>query len=128
MFVGDHFGSAEEAIDLYVSAFEGSRVVSVERYDAEADGMTGIKRARLQLAGLDVVAMDGPGPHAFTFTPAISMVVDFDDEAELDAAWARLIEGGGALMPLQAYDFAPKFGWLADRYGVSWQLILVPAA
>jgi predicted 3-demethylubiquinone-9 3-methyltransferase (glyoxalase superfamily) len=63
--------------------------------------------------------------HSFTFTPAISLVVECDREDELDAAWARLADGATVLMPLQAYDFSPRFGWLQDRFGVTWQLSLV---
>jgi predicted 3-demethylubiquinone-9 3-methyltransferase (glyoxalase superfamily) len=118
MFVGDQCGNAEAAMELYVSAFADSEIVDVERSDH------GIRRARFRVAGQELVAMDSDGPHAFTFTPAISLVVEFDDEGDLDGAWEKLSEGGTALMPLQAYDFSPKFGWLQDRYGVSWQLSL----
>ena len=61
MFVGDHCGKAEEAIELYVSAFEDSRVVSVERFGPEDEGERGIKHARFELTG-EVVAMDSAGP------------------------------------------------------------------
>jgi predicted 3-demethylubiquinone-9 3-methyltransferase (glyoxalase superfamily) len=64
--------------------------------------------------------MDSAGPHRFTFTPAISLVVECDREDELDAA-----DGATVLMPLQAYDFSPRFGWQQDRFGVTWQLSLV---
>lgn len=124
MFVGDQCGNAEEAIELYVSAFDDSRVVSVERWSDEDEGQQGIKRARFELTGREVVAFDSAGPHQFTFTPAVSMVVEFDAEEQLDAAWARLIDGGTALMPLQEYEFSPKFGWLQDRFGVTWQMSL----
>jgi predicted 3-demethylubiquinone-9 3-methyltransferase (glyoxalase superfamily) len=124
MFVGDQCGKAEEALDLYVSAFDDSAVLDVERFGPEDGGERGVKRARLRIAGRELVAMDSGGPHQFTFTPAISFVVEFDSEDELDAAWARLVDGGAILMPLQAYDFSPKFGWLQDRFGVTWQLSL----
>jgi predicted 3-demethylubiquinone-9 3-methyltransferase (glyoxalase superfamily) len=127
MFVGDQCGKAEEAIELYVSAFEGSRVVSVERFGPEDEGERGIKHARFQVAGRELVAMDSAGPHQFSFTPAISLVVEFGGEEELESAWTRLIDRGTVLMPLQAYDFSPKFGWLQDRFGVTWQLSLVAA-
>ena len=61
---------------------------------------------------------------AFTFTPAISLFVECEDEAELDTAFARLSDGGAALMPPGDYGFSRKFAWLADRFGVSWQLNL----
>jgi predicted 3-demethylubiquinone-9 3-methyltransferase (glyoxalase superfamily) len=125
MFVGDQLGKAEEAMDLYVSAFVDSAVLEVERFGSEDDGERGIKYARFQVAGRELVAMDSAGPHRFSFTPAISLVVECDREDELDAAWARLSDGATVLMPLQAYDFSPKFGWLQDRFGVTWQLRLV---
>jgi predicted 3-demethylubiquinone-9 3-methyltransferase (glyoxalase superfamily) len=62
--------------------------------------------------------------HAFTFTPAISLFVTCQSEAEIDQLFARLSEGGQILMPLDAYPFSEKFAWITDRYGVSWQLTL----
>lgn len=124
MFVGDQCGKAEEAMELYVSTFDDSRVLSVERFGPEDEGQRGIKRARFELTGVEVVAMDSAGPHQFSFTPAVSMVVEFDTEEQLDPAWARLVDGGTVLMPLQAYEFSPKFGWLQDRFGVTWQMNL----
>ena len=127
MFVGDQCGRAEEAMELYLSTFDDSRVVSVERWRPEDQGQRGIKQARFELAGREVVAMDSAGPHPFSFTPAISLVVEFDREDQLDAAWTQLGNGGTALMPLQAYEFSPRFGWLRDRFGVTWQMSLAPA-
>lgn len=67
-------------------------------------------------------------------TPAISFILNFDPlmfdgdpdaaRAALDATWDALSDGGAALMPLGEYPFSPRFGWVADRYGVSWQLML----
>jgi predicted 3-demethylubiquinone-9 3-methyltransferase (glyoxalase superfamily) len=124
MFVGDQYGKAEEAPDLYVSVFEDARVVEIERFGADEEE-SGVKRARFTLAGRDFIAMDSGGQHTFTFTPATSLFVDFDNAQKLDQAFARLSDGATILMPLQAYDFSPKFVWLNDRYGVSWQLNLV---
>ena len=123
MFVGDQLGRAEEAMRLYVEAFDGAEVLELERFTPEERAEGGVKRARLKLAGRELVAMDSPGPHRFTFTPAVSLVVGFDGEDELDAAWAKLAtDDASVLMPLQAYPFSPRFGWVQDRYGVSWQL------
>lgn len=66
----------------------------------------------------------------FTFNPSISFMVNFDPTQQpdaknaLDAAWAKLVDGGKVLMPLGAYPFSEHYGWVQDRYGVSWQLIL----
>lgn len=124
MFVGEQCGRAEEAMELYVSAFADSAVLDVDRFGPADEGQRGVRRARLRIAGREVVAMDSAGEHRFTFTPAISLVVECDREDELDAAWARLSDGATVLMPLQAYDFSPRFGWLQDRFGVTWQLSL----
>jgi predicted 3-demethylubiquinone-9 3-methyltransferase (glyoxalase superfamily) len=124
MFVGDQYGKAEEAMNLYVSLFEDSRVLDVERFGPGEEEESGIKRARFLLAGREYIAMDSGGAHPFTFTPAISLFVDCDDVGQLDAAFAKLSDGGSVLMALQAYPFSPRFGWVADRFGVSWQLNL----
>jgi predicted 3-demethylubiquinone-9 3-methyltransferase (glyoxalase superfamily) len=126
MFVGDQYGRAEEAMRLYVSLFDESRVVDVERFGPQEEE-SGIKRARFALAGREYIAMDSGRAHPFTFTPAMSLFVDCDSEQRLDEAFAELSDGGSILMALQAYPFSPKFGWLADRFGVSWQLNLADA-
>lgn len=124
MFVGDQCGNAEEAMNLYISAFERSRVIDVDHFGPDDESERGVKLARFELAGQELQAMDSSRPHPFSFTPAISIVVECDREQELDAAWATLADGATVLMPLDAYDFSPKFGWLQDRFGVSWQLRL----
>jgi predicted 3-demethylubiquinone-9 3-methyltransferase (glyoxalase superfamily) len=116
-------GAAEEAMRFYVSLFAGSEVLHVERYGPGEHGPEGsVKRADFTLAGRRVVCIDSPVKHGFTFTPSLSLYVECESEAELDAAFARLAEGGTALMPLGDYGFSKKFGWLNDRFGVSWQL------
>lgn len=62
--------------------------------------------------------------HGFTFTPAISLFVTCDSLEEIDKVFEQLAEGGSILMPLAAYPFSAKFGWVADRYGFTWQLNL----
>jgi len=71
------------------------------------------------------MCVDSPVKHGFTFTPAISLFVDCGSEAEIDHLFAKLVDGGQVFMPLNADPFSPKFGWLSDRFGVSWQLNLV---
>jgi len=118
-------GNAEEAMNLYVSLFKGSEVVRVERYGPEGPGTEGsIKRAAFKLAGHDLACMDSPAKHQFTFTPSISLFVECENESELDKAFNILSAGGMVLMPLNNYGFSKKFGWLNDRFGVSWQLNL----
>jgi len=62
--------------------------------------------------------------HGFTFTPSISIFVDCENTTELEEAFKQLSEGGEVLMPLDNYGFSTKFGWVNDRFKVSWQLNL----
>ena len=71
-----------------------------------------------------MACIDSPIKHGFTFTPSMSLFVECEDEAEMDAAFARLSQGGAVLMPPGNYGFSTKFVWLNDRFGVSWQLNL----
>jgi predicted 3-demethylubiquinone-9 3-methyltransferase (glyoxalase superfamily) len=117
-------GKAEEAMNLYVSLFGGS-VTRIERYGPGGPGAEGsVMRAEFTLAGHRLACIDSPVQHAFTFTPSASLFVDCQDEADLDAAFAKLSEGGAVLMPPGNYGFSRKFTWLNDRFGVSWQLNL----
>ena len=84
-------------------------------------------QAAFTLNGQRFMCIDSSVKHGFTFTPATSIFVHTDSEAELDMLAAKLGEGGQVLMPLGEYPFSPKFTWLADRYGVSWQLSLTKA-
>jgi predicted 3-demethylubiquinone-9 3-methyltransferase (glyoxalase superfamily) len=118
-------GCCEEAISFYVSLLPDAAVTGLLRYgpsEAGADGS--VKQATFILAGQSFMAIDSPVKHGFTFTPAMSLFVDCATEAEIDALFAKLSEGGQALMPLNAYPFSPRFGWLSDKFGVSWQLDL----
>ena len=63
-------------------------------------------------------------PDAFTFTPSMSLFVRCHSEAEIDSLYAKLSEGGAVLMALDNHGFSPKFAWVNDRFGVSWQLNL----
>lgn len=131
----DH--NAKEAVDFYVAAFPDSRVVSTMNYPKTAE--EGLADFQMDLAG-DVLAIDfelgkqrftaiNAGPE-FKFNPSVSFMVNFDpsrdDKAQehLDELWGKLIDGGEALMPLQEYPFSKRYGWVKDRYGLSWQLIL----
>jgi len=118
-------GTAEEAMRFYVSLFAGSEIRSIERYGPGQPGAEGtVKRADFTLAGQDVMCIDSPVKHAFTFTPAMSLFVECETEAELDNAFEALAAGGAVLMPINNYGFSRKFGWVNDRFGVSWQLNL----
>ena len=118
-------GVAEEAMTLYVSVFANSEINEVEKYGPNEPGPEGsIKVASFKIAGHDLLCMDSPVKHNFTFTPSISIFVNCVDEAELNEAYNRLSNGGQILMPLDNYGFSKRFGWVNDRFGVSWQLNL----
>ena len=116
-------GNAQAALDLYCDAFPDSRVVRVERYASGEPGPEGtIKVAVFTLCGREFMCSDSPIKHEFTFTPSSSTFVDFESEEELERTFGVLSEGGQVLMPLNNYGFSQRFGWLNDRFGVSWQL------
>ena len=118
-------GKAEEAMNFYVSLFDDGKIVEIVRWPKGGPGAEGsVMGATFRVAGQDVMCIDSPVKHAFTFTPSMSLFVECESEAELDAAFARLSDGGRVLMPLDNYGFSTRFGWLTDRFGVSWQLNL----
>lgn len=115
-------GVAEEAMNFYVSLFHGE-IGRIERWRAGEQGKEGnFKRAEFSLCGREFLAFDSPVKHEFTFTPSMSLFVECESEAEIDEAYARLSSDGKVLMPLADYGFSKKFGWVNDRFGVSWQL------
>jgi predicted 3-demethylubiquinone-9 3-methyltransferase (glyoxalase superfamily) len=127
LFVGDQAGKAEEAITLYTSVFAGSEISSIERFgandkDGETEGL--VRAAKFTLNGVEHVAMDSSLGHKFTFTPAMSLLVECESKAEFESAYQSLLDGGVELMPPDDYGFSQRFVWLNDRYGVSWQLNL----
>ncbi|WP_420645318.1 VOC family protein [Candidatus Leptofilum sp.] len=104
---------AEEAVNLYVSIFNNSKILEMNRYGKNATFPEGtLFTARFQLEGQEFVAMNA-GPQ-FKFTEAISLYVDCQSQAEVDALWEKLIEGGGE---------ESQCGWLKDKFGLSWQII-----
>ncbi len=118
-------GKAEAAMRFYVTLFPDSRIDRIEPFGPEGPGAEGtVMHGELVLNGQRLRCFDSPVSHAFTFTPSISLFVDCSDEAEIDRLFAALSDGGEVMMELAEYPFAARFAWLADRYGVSWQLSL----
>jgi predicted 3-demethylubiquinone-9 3-methyltransferase (glyoxalase superfamily) len=110
-------------MNFYVGLFEQSEIVRITRYDPNEMRPAGsVHHAVFSLSGQEFMCIDSPAKHDFTFTPAISLFVTCADEAKIARYFAALAEGGQVLMPLDAYPFSPKFGWVQDRFGVSWQL------
>jgi predicted 3-demethylubiquinone-9 3-methyltransferase (glyoxalase superfamily) len=103
---------AEEAVAHYLSIFKNSQIVSTTRYGAAGPGPKGaVMTILFEIDGQKFLALNG-GPH-FKFTPALSLIVNCDDQAEVDALWEKLAEGGQH----------QQCGWLTDKFGVSWQIV-----
>lgn len=118
-------GNAEEAMNFYTSLIEDSAINSIVRYGANESGDEGtVMQATFTLKGQEFMCIDSNIKHQFSFTPSFSIYLTCDSEEELDRLYEKLNEGGQALMPLGDYGFSQKFGWLNDRFGVSWQLNL----
>ncbi len=118
-------GKAEEAMNFYVSLFTGGEVNNIVRYGPQGPGAEGsVVVATFTIAGQSVMCTDSPIQHDFTFTPAFSLFVDCESEDEIRRVGVALAEGGAVLMPLDCYGFSRMFGWVNDRFGVSWQINL----
>jgi predicted 3-demethylubiquinone-9 3-methyltransferase (glyoxalase superfamily) len=120
-------GKAQAALDLYASVFPGFKVMSMDKYGPGHATPGLIKIAKVDFHGHLMKIIDSPVPHKFDFTPSISLLVDFDEAADLDRTFNRLANGGDVKMPLGDYGFSARFGWLTDLFGVSWQLNLPKA-
>lgn len=130
--------NAEEAVRFYLDSFPESLITATHHYPSEGlqdfqiDFAGDILSVNFQLGDLEFVAINSGDE--FRPNPAISFMVNFDPLTKSNAAeqlnglWARLIDGGRILMPLQSYPFSKLYGWVEDRYGVNWQLILTDPA
>ncbi len=113
---------AKEAATFYTSIFKDSKIKNSRTIhntpSGDADLLT------IELMGQDFMLISA-GPF-FKFTPAISFLVVLSTKQEVDEAWSKLADGGSALMELGAYPFSERYGWIKDKYGLSWQLIYNP--
>ncbi|WP_394231946.1 VOC family protein [Niallia oryzisoli] len=119
-------GNAEEAMNFYTSLIEDSEITGIVRYGANEAGDEGtVMQATFSLKGQEFMCIDSNIKHQFTFTPSFSIYITCSTNEEIKHLYEKLIEGGQALMPIGDYGFSKKFGWLNDRFGVSWQLTLL---
>src|SRR5258706_16426623 len=107
---------AEEAVKFYISIFKNSKIRKTARYDREGAKASGrpagsVMTVEFQLEGQKFVALNG-GPH-FKFTEAISFVVNCKTQAEVDKFWKKLSAGGNEV----------QFGWINDKFRISWQIV-----
>lgn len=122
MFQG---GKANEAVKFYLSLFKDGEVLDMDKYGEGDQGPAGtIKLGRIKIGGQQIMVSDSYIDHDFTFTPSTSLFVTCDSEAELDTLFAKLSKDGKVMMPPDNYGFSKKFTWVADHFGVSWQLNL----
>jgi predicted 3-demethylubiquinone-9 3-methyltransferase (glyoxalase superfamily) len=106
-------GQAEEAAKFYVSVFKNSKIKTITHYGNEPPGRKGqVMTVDFVLDGHDFTALNG-GPQ-FKFTEAISLVINCDSQEEIDYYWDKLTADGGEEV---------QCGWLADKYGLSWQVV-----
>jgi len=130
-------GNAQEAVNFYLSAFPDSKITSTSYYPKSVE--EGLADFQLAFAGKVLTIDFEIGQYQFAainagsefkINPSISFMLNFDpsidDQARehLDQLWQKLSDGGEVLMPLEAYPFSTRYGWVKDRFGVTWQLIL----
>lgn len=131
------FDGAKEAVDFYMSAFPDSRIVGTSYYPQTAE--EGLADFQQEFAGKELTIDFELGGQRFTainagptfkFNPSISFMVNFDPSRDeqarehLDELWNKLMDGGKVLMELGEYPYSKRYGWVQDRYGLTWQLIL----
>lgn len=117
---------AEEAVHFYTSVFNNTHINKVTRYSSEGANASGRKEGTVmtisfQIEGYEFVVLNG-GP-VFQITPVISFFVNCKSVQEVETLWEKLSEGGMVMMELDKYPFSEKYGWIQDKFGVSWQLI-----
>jgi predicted 3-demethylubiquinone-9 3-methyltransferase (glyoxalase superfamily) len=111
---------AKEAALFYISLFDQSKLLNVTVIENTPSGDSEI--VSFELAGQQFTAISA-GPY-FKFNPSISLMVACSSVEEVNTKWKALSEGGSELMPLGEYPFSKWYGWVQDRYGLSWQLML----
>ena len=117
---------AKDAAQFYCSIHPDSKITNITTLHDTPSGDCDI--VSFQLSGQSFMAISA-GP-LFKFNPSVSFMVNFDPSRDnsarknLDATWEKLSQGGTVLMPLDKYPFSARYGWIQDRYGLSWQLVL----
>jgi predicted 3-demethylubiquinone-9 3-methyltransferase (glyoxalase superfamily) len=115
-------GNANEAIQTYVDLIPGTVVTSMVQYEAgPSNGQ--VQKAHVSIGGQEVIFIDSPIEHDFTFSNSTSFFLTCDASEQIETLFEGLSQNGSVLMPLAEYPFAEKFTWLNDKFGVSWQLI-----
>ena len=122
-FITFQENNAELAMNFYVGIFDNSKIVETKRYGKEGPGKEGsIMVATFELNGKQFICSDSYVKHEWAFSPAISMFVECKTGGEIEKLFEKLSENGKVFMPLDNYGFSQKFGWVEDKFGISWQL------
>lgn len=117
--------NAEQAMNYYMGLFDNSRIVDIQRHGKGGPAKEGtVMMAIFELNGKQFICSDSYMKHEWTFSPAISLFVECKTGSELEKLFNNLCENGKVFMPLDNYGFSQKFGWVEDKFGVSWQLNL----
>ena len=116
-------GQANQALTLYAKVIPGFTLIRKDLYGPRGPGKEGsVHEAVFVIGDTTVHCIDSPVDHAFAFTPSTSLCLTLDDRTAVEHVFSALAENGKPLMPLDDYGFNPCFGWLQDRFGVSWQI------
>ena len=128
--------NAKEAVNFYLSILPHGKIIDTNYYPtSEAEGLADFQKEfagdvlaiSFEIKGHSFVAINADD--TFKPNPSISFFLNFDPlhnphaQAELNTLWEKLLDGGRVLMPLQEYPFSKRYGWVEDKYGISWQLI-----
>lgn len=113
---------AEEAAKFYVSIFRNSKLGTKALYPEGSPGEAGsVMTVAFSIEGYEMLALNG-GP-LFKITPALSFIINRETPEEVDALWGKLLPGGEVMMALDKYPFNERYGWLKDKFGVTWQIM-----
>jgi predicted 3-demethylubiquinone-9 3-methyltransferase (glyoxalase superfamily) len=116
-------GEAQAALAFYRTTFPDFEQLLLQEHPV-GDMAGQVAMARIRIGGQDIMLNDSPPVHAFTFTPSSSIFVECDDEAQLRELAGKIGGGERVMMPVDNYSFSTLFAWVADPFGVSWQLNL----
>ncbi len=117
--------NAEEAVNFYTSVFDNSKILSITRYNEDSAKAAGQKADSamtigFQLEGQNFTALNG-GPH-FKLNQSTSFFVYCESDEKIENVFKKLSDGGQVIFPLDKYDWSPKYAWIIDKFGLSWQL------
>ena len=116
-------GLARQASERYSETFDNHALDRLDLYQGDGDGPAGqVKNADFRVNGQRFVCIDSPIQHEWDMTPGIAPFIECDRDAEMERLFDALADGGKVHMPLGAYGFGRRFGWVEDQFDVAWLL------